>query len=87
MNSGWNLIDIYATSKLSYRVGKLHMNVVLENLSVGQPFGAKAEYHLISTKDHGRLHEFGENVPSGIVYEVRSISGEQLEMRHTRCRR
>ena len=30
------------------------------------PFGSLVEYHSISTKDHSRIHQFGEKVLPGI---------------------
>ena len=55
-------------SKTSCRTGKLLVNGVLENHSVGQqyPLELIVEHHPISAKDQVRLHQFSKKVLLGV---------------------
>ena len=49
----WNAIPICETFKISCRMGRLHMNDVLDNLFKGPiiPSGSLVEYYPISARD------------------------------------
>ena len=46
------------------------------------PFGAMAEYHLISAKDQSRLHQFGATVLPGLFLGGELYAEGNLERRH-----
>ena len=49
----WDVIVIYAMSKIFYQKGKLHMNGAFKNKSVGESYKSerKVEHHPTSAKD------------------------------------
>ena len=49
------------------------------------PIGSKVEYHLTSTRDLSRLHQFGKKVLLGIFLGYELIAGGILEKRCSDC--
>ena len=49
------------------------MKDYLEGLII--PFGAMVEYHLVSSRDQARIHQFGKKVLLGILLGYELIAG------------
>ena len=64
----WNVTPICETSQIYYLMGRRPMKDVLGNHLEGPviPFGSLVEFHLITSKDQSRIHQFGKKVLPGL---------------------
>ena len=64
----WNLTPICETSQIYLSVGKTSYERRFGQPFKGPiiPFGSLVEYHLVTSKDQSRIHQFGKKVLPGL---------------------
>ena len=81
----WSVIVVSETFNTSFRTGKLHMDCVLENYSVGHSCLVVRRLNItpISAKDLSRLHSsLVKRGPAKHLHWLRVVCGRNLERRH-----